>query len=233
MRSAGRGLLGRTGARSAAKRPSAASTTRRASKARPGQSGIAKFIRGVRDGAAATQSKAAPAKPEPAKAEPKPAPKPAPRTDAGRKPSPQPRATPKENAPMVQHQDDVSLQRWGRNLTTVSPAIEELAKQADAQGQLAGAVATAVGKLAAQGDDELPAAKTVTAEAQAIAAELKQVEAEQAAAAQKLRSLMGRADALGASYKRNHEVDEARLAGERGGRHRERRADVSQAEQDT
>lgn len=134
---------------------------------------------------------------------------------------------------MVQHQDDVSLQRWGRNLTTVSPAIEELAKGADKHGEVAGAVASAVAKLASQGEDELPAAPTVVAEAQAIAAELRQVEAEQAAAAQKLRSLMGRADALGASYRRNHETDEARLAGERGGRHRERRADVGHAEQDT
>lgn len=134
---------------------------------------------------------------------------------------------------MIQHQDDASLQKWGRNLTSVSPALEELAKSTDSQGQVAGAVAAAVSRLAAQGDDELPAAKAVVAETQAIAAELKQIEAEQAAAAQRLRSLMGRADALGASYKRNHEVDEARLAGERGGRHREKRADVTAAEQDT
>jgi hypothetical protein len=33
-------------------------------------------------------------------------------------------------------------------------------------------------------------------------------------------------------YKSEHEVDEARLAGGRGGRHRERRADVTTAEQD-
>jgi len=44
---------------------------------------------------------------------------------------------------------------------------------------------------------------------------------------------MARAEELGAQYGRAHEVDEARLAGERGGRAREKRADVSAAERDT
>ncbi|MEU5946329.1 hypothetical protein ABZ793_12295 [Micromonospora sp. NPDC047465] len=134
---------------------------------------------------------------------------------------------------MVQHSDDASLQRWGRNLRTVSPAIEELARAADQHTRLAGAIATSVQKLATQGETDLPAHPTVTAEAAAIAAELKQAQAEHEAAAGKLRQLAARADALGASYMRQHETDEARLAGERGSRAREKRADVAHAEQDT
>lgn len=239
MRSAGRGLLGRSGARSsgATARRSTGGAARPAGKSGPRSAGLAGFFKGVREGAQAASQKPAPApstrKPEPAKPEPKPATKQTPRNDAERKPIPQPRVTPKENRPMIQHQDDSSLQKWGRNLTTVGPALEEFAKTTDGHAEFAGQLATAVGRLASQGDDELPAAKSVTAEAAAIAAELKQVEAEAAAAAGKLRSLAGRADALGASYRRNHETDEARLAGERGGRHKEKRADVGQAEQDT
>lgn len=138
-----------------------------------------------------------------------------------------------EGSTMVQHQDDASLQRWGRNLTTIGPAIEEMARDADKKAQLAGAIAASVQKLATQGETDLPAHPTVTAEAAAIAAELKQAQAESEAAVARLRGLAARADALGASYRRNHEVDEARLNGERGSRAREKRADVGLAEQDT
>lgn len=159
--------------------------------------------------------------------------------DGEQKPAAEPRhvstekrtEAPTKESTMVQHQEDASLQRWGRNLKTISPAIEDLAKAADGTSELADAIATGVSKLAQQGEDDLPAHKTLTAEAAAIAAELKTIQADNPAA--RLRSLAARAEALGITYRQQHETDEARLAGERGSRAREKRADVTNAEQDT
>lgn len=157
----------------------------------------------------------------------------------GRKPSPGPAATAakketerKESEPMtVRHDDDASLQRWGRNLKTISPAIEELLQAARQQDELAEAIASGVSKLAVQGESELPADRALVAEAEAIAAELRELMTDDRAG--RLARLRDRADELVRSYGRLHEVDEARLAGERGGRAREKRADVAAAESDT
>jgi hypothetical protein len=152
-----------------------------------------------------------------------------------RKPSPRPRpgkVTAQEET-MVQHEDDASLQKWGRNLKTVGPAIEDLAKKDDQQVAFGAAIAASVRKLAVQGDSDLPADKTLVAEVDSIAAELRAIQAEREAQTQRLRGLAARAETLGGTYSRQHDVDEARLAGERGGRHREKRADVGTAEQDT
>ncbi|MEU7609570.1 hypothetical protein [Micromonospora sp. NPDC049204] len=160
-----------------------------------------------------------------------------PGTEPVRKPSPHPKRdggssnTPVEENTMVQHQDDASLQKWGRNLTTVSPAIEDAAKAAAVNDELLTALASSVQKLANQGDTELPASPAIVAEAASIAAALKAIEAEEVP--RRLRELAARAEALGSMYRNDHEVDEARLAGERGGRHKEKRADVGAAELDT
>lgn len=131
----------------------------------------------------------------------------------------------------VRHDDDASLQRWGRNLKTISPAIEELLQAARQQDELAEAIASGVSKLAVQGESELPADRALVAEAEAIAAELRELMTDDRAG--RLARLRARADELARSYGRLHEVDEARLAGERGGRAREKRADVAAAESDT
>jgi len=92
--------------------------------------------------------------------------------------------------------------------------------------ELVEALAASIAKLRAQGEDELPADRGLVAEVEAIAAELREIREDD-------RTAMARAEELGAQYGRAHEVDEARLAGERGGRAREKRADVSAAERDT
>lgn len=138
-----------------------------------------------------------------------------------------------EETPMIRHDEGSSLQRWGRNLKTIAPAIDELATEARKQSDVTDAIAKGVERLATQGENDLPAHPALTAEAEAIAAGLREVRAEEEVRAERLRSLAARAEVLAARYGTQHETDEARLNGERGGRAKERRADVSAAEQDT
>lgn len=147
------------------------------------------------------------------------------------KPASAPRHAPGgDNEMGVRHDDDASLQRWGRNLRTIAPALEDLAKTAEQTNRLAAAITSGVKRLAGQGEIDLPADPNLVAEAEAIAAELKAIQAEDPT--HRLRALAARAEVLAGQYHQRHEVDEARLSGERGGRHKEKRADVSTAEKD-
>lgn len=131
----------------------------------------------------------------------------------------------------IQYQDDASLHRWGRNLGTIAPAVHELAgRHGQLQAEVEQAVAV-VNQLAGQGATDVPGAKAVVAEVEAIKAELASIQGQETAA--KLKRLAERAEALGALYRSHHETDEGRLNGERGSRAQERRADVGAAEQDT
>lgn len=129
--------------------------------------------------------------------------------------------------------DDASLQAWGRHLGTVAPAVQEVASASSKVTEQDQVVASSLGKLAQMGESDLPASRSLTAEVQAAAAEAKSIADDAAALDARRRALAARAETLPSRYHREHETDEARLRGERGGRHRERRADVSAAEQDT
>ncbi|MGA3524142.1 hypothetical protein [Melissospora conviva] len=133
----------------------------------------------------------------------------------------------------VPSESDASLQKWGRNLRHVPGVLDEFAHATRKDAAQFEAMAASMQALANQGDSDLPAAKPLVAEAAAIAADLKAIAAERAEHDNRLRRIRERSEALSPRYLREHEVDEARLAGERGGRHVEKRADVSVAEQDT
>jgi hypothetical protein len=131
----------------------------------------------------------------------------------------------------IEHQDDASLYRWGRNLGTVSPAVEELAKAARVQEEQLTAVTKAVSQLSVQGESSQPADRAVVSQVQAVQARLAAVAANPVSA--ELAAIATEAEGLRALYMRRHDGDEGRLSGERGGRHVEKRADVQSGEQDT
>lgn len=132
----------------------------------------------------------------------------------------------------ISHNDDLSLQAWGRNLRHVGPALEELARQADNHVET-GKVATAsLKKMATVSDSELPASKLLVAEVEALASESAKLDAEAEEIAKRRRTLIARGEALYITYQREHETDEDRLNNPRTSRAAERRADVGRAEQD-
>jgi hypothetical protein len=153
---------------------------------------------------------------------------PRPGKEERRNPAPKP-----QEEPMIRHEDDASLQRWGRNLKDIAPALDELATSARQQTDVANAVAQSVAKLALQGENDLPAHASLTSEAESIASELRALNAENEVRADKMRTLAARGEALALRYGTQHETDEGRLNGERGSRSQEKRADVGTAEQDT
>lgn len=127
----------------------------------------------------------------------------------------------------IGYSDDQSLQRWGRNLGTIEQAIAEGARlYAEAEAYKA-KLASALSAIRNQAENELPASGRVRADVEALEAR-----ARTASSADELRAVAADAAALPAVYRNEHEVDEARLNGGRGGREREKRADVTIAEQD-
>lgn len=131
----------------------------------------------------------------------------------------------------VRVDEDGSLQRWGRNLKTVAPALDEMARDDRRQEQAADAVLSAIAKLVTQGESELPADRSLIAELDTIRLELSEILSDSRAA--RIASLAQRAEQLIALYRRVHADDEARLEGRRGGQRREEKSDVSKAKQDT
>jgi len=125
------------------------------------------------------------------------------------------------------YDDDASLQRWGANLGSLEAAAAEIAADYARAEEKAAQYQAIVAKLAAQYETELPASNRLAAEVDALRGR-----AGQASSAEAWRSVSKDSATLPATYQREHETDEDRLAGGRGGRHRERRADVSTAEQD-
>ena len=108
-----------------------------------------------------------------------------------------------------------SLQRWGRNLRGVEPAVEQVRKQH------AGVVA----------NDDAVARAIETMAALAVAA--RKIHAEEEALQTRRRNLAARAGAVPTMYAREHETDEDRLNQPRNSRRAERQADVTTAEKDT
>lgn len=131
------------------------------------------------------------------------------------------------------HKDDASLQAWGRNLRHIAPAYDELGKRYNQVHAEDATAAEALRKIAAQADSDLPVAKPLAAEVQAIAAEAQAIAAAQEELNARRRSLRDRSEVLPTTYRREHETDEDRVNAPRNGRAAEKRADVTAAEQDT
>jgi hypothetical protein len=157
------------------------------------------------------------------------------------KPEPQPvpkakhQRNPRRRAPVATniHSDDASLQRWGRNLNLIAPALSEVAKQHDVANQAAREQTAAIRKIAQQADSDLPVSAALSAELESITGQLRQLDDEAEAATKRRAALIGRAEALPVTYRREHETDEDRLNAPRKSRAAEKRADVTAAEQDT
>lgn len=127
----------------------------------------------------------------------------------------------------LSHNDDMSLQRWGRNLSAAEHAAEEVQKKY-AEAEAAAAQYRAVmEKINTQYQTELPPSHRLSGDLDGVVSRAKT-----AVTADEWRAVAADAATLPMTYKREHETDEDRLDGGRGGRAREKRADVGHAEQD-
>lgn len=127
----------------------------------------------------------------------------------------------------MQYSADQSLQRAGANLRGAEEAAAEV-QRLYAQAEAAKQRFTQVfGAATQQMEDDMPSSSRLRAEM-----ETTQRQAQRATTADEWRAVSAQAATLPATYRQEHETDEDRLAGGRGGRHRERRADVAYAEQD-
>lgn len=127
----------------------------------------------------------------------------------------------------MQYADDQSLQRWGANLGGASQAADEVARLfAEAEAAKA-RFSEVFGKMATQAESELPTSPTLVADVQSV-----KVRADQAASSDEWRAVAADAEALPATYRREHETDQDRLDSPRGGIAQEKRADVTTATQD-
>ena len=127
----------------------------------------------------------------------------------------------------MRYSDDQSLQRAGANLVSVEDAADEVRAAYAAAEAKAATFNTTFGQMTQQMDNDMPAAPQLRAEMEDT-----QIKARRARSADEWRAVSAQAATLPATYHLEHEVDEARLAGGRGGRYREKRADVTVAEQD-
>jgi len=179
-------------------------------------------VRGARDGAKATHG---PGGKQPATK----------RTDPPNTKSPRPADGPRDTGGSddmtepggIKYNADQSLQRAGANLGGAEEAAAEV-QRLYAQAEAAKARFNEVfSRATTQMETELPAAARLNAEMEATKAQ-----AARATSADEWRAVAANAATLPATYRREHEVDEERLSGGRGGRHKEKRADVGYAEQD-
>jgi hypothetical protein len=130
--------------------------------------------------------------------------------------------------------EDGSLQNFGRHaLPTIGPALDEVAGKAKTLGAQDQAAADALKKMATHAETTLPAANLLRANIQAVAAEANSIAAAEADLVARRSKNAAAAAELPQNYRRNHEMDEARVNNPRGSRDREKRADVSSAEKDT
>lgn len=124
--------------------------------------------------------------------------------------------------------EDSSLQGWGHNLRGAEEAAEEVAAAYAAAEAKADAFRHVFGKTTQQGATDLPADHQLVADMEATHTAM-----QDARESSLWRRIGTELAALPAMYRNRHEVDEARLAGGRGGVTREKRADVGYAQQDT
>jgi hypothetical protein len=140
--------------------------------------------------------------------------------------------SPRHAAPVAS--DDSSLFRWGQDLGLLAPAFDEERGRHAAAAEAAKETTVAASRRLAQlGETDVPASRALSSEVSAITAEAQRLQSEHEALAARWAALRDRAEVLPTLYRREHEVDEARREGERGGVHREMRADVRAAQQDT
>lgn len=170
-----------------------------------------------------------------AKADNKPSDPPKPATAAAPVKVPrQPQHAPQRSTGMTITNDDSSLQRWGRDLGKIAPALGHVQKQRTQVTANDEAAAQALAKVAQQATNgEQPASPALAAELDAIAKEWKRLADEEAALDRRRRALVGRSEGLSKLYEREHETDEDRLRVPRNNLQAEMRADVSRAVQDT
>jgi|WetSurMetagenome_2_1015567.scaffolds.fasta_scaffold1532371_1 hypothetical protein len=128
--------------------------------------------------------------------------------------------------------DDTSLQGWGRRLAVMSSFLEELKTPSVAAGEMREAAAL-TRRFAVHGTDNLPANPRLAAEVETVANGMDSLAAEYEALEERRKMLASQAETLHTQYRSSHEMDEARLNGERAPLQRERLADVQQASQDT
>ncbi|MFY1595511.1 hypothetical protein [Micromonospora sp. WMMD737] len=133
----------------------------------------------------------------------------------------------------IRHDEDGSLFRFGQNLTTVGPAIGEIASQQGRHKTMIDALAEGIKKLATHGDTEQPASKALVSSVEVLARKMAAFAQEEEERIGTLRQLEAEADLLRGEFDREHEVDQARRHGARGGVHREMKADVGRGVQDT
>jgi hypothetical protein len=127
----------------------------------------------------------------------------------------------------IPYADDQSLQRWGKNLTAAEEAANEV-REAYAKAEAAkNAYNTAFGKATAQGETDLPASPKLIADMQAL-----HKRAQEASTAEGWRHIANDAATLHPTYEREHALDQDRLDMPRKNSAAERRADLTQAEQD-
>lgn len=129
----------------------------------------------------------------------------------------------------VKTQGAPSLQAWGRCLPTVTAALAEKQQEFRRMEAELGVLAQAVSRLRTQGEDELPASPKLVSLLTDVEASLARLPV----ISELLGRMAGYAEALPSIYRSEHAGDEDRLDGTRGGRDREKRADVTVAEQDT
>lgn len=130
--------------------------------------------------------------------------------------------------PEIPFAEDQSLQRFGRNLTPIGTAVGQVASATAAVEAHQNRLRQQLGKIQAQAAAELPASHRLVAEIDDLVAR-----AARATSADEWRQVEAIADTLPAVYRVEHETDEDRAAGGRGGVEREKRADVATAQQDT
>lgn len=123
--------------------------------------------------------------------------------------------------------DDISLQRYGKNLGGAEPSAAEVAAAYAKAEELKERFTSTMGKMAEVGETELPASRALVADVQHVASK-----ASRATTADDWRAVANEAAALPNTYRREHDTDIARLEGERAPAHIEKRADVGYAQQD-
>lgn len=133
----------------------------------------------------------------------------------------------------IRHSDDSSLQAFGRNLSTIAPAMTEVQTIHGSAAEADASFATSLTALANQSENDLPADRALAAELRLHAQEARRIAEEAAALNERRRKLTANTESLPVLYRKHHELDEDRLNTPRGSLIREQRADVGRAIQDT
>lgn len=140
-----------------------------------------------------------------------------------------PAATPRGGKTMVKTHGNPSLQAWGRCLPTVEETLLEKQREFKRLEVEMQAVLTAIDTLHNQGEHELPESPRLISALEDIKKSVERLPK----VSEALARIAGNATALGPLYRTEFAGDENRLAGERGGVNREKRADVGEAQKDT